>query len=286
MARFSSKLFLITISLAFIGGCAVLSQLGGMVQKPEVSYRNMSFESMSFDGIGLKFNFDLENPNNVNLKASGYNYALSIDDQKFIEGQNNDGLELKSLSTSQISIPVQLNFRELYSTVSSVVNSDSVAYGISSAFSFDIPVLGLIEIPVSANGHLPVPKLPALSFESMSLGSISLTGAEVRLNMLFENPNSFGLSFSDIKYKFMVDGSEWASTGINNVIDLSAKGSQRVEIPIRLDFATLGLSAYRLLTGGSTFNYRLVGDGNVKVDLPYFDQNNRLPFDLAGSYRF
>ena len=280
------RLFLIVLISVGATGCALLESLTGSVKTPEVTFKAMKFDSLSFDGVTMLFDFEVDNPNRLNLNAQGYSYSFSVSENPFLSGRSDDGLELRAQSASIVTVPIRFGFQEAFNTVSALATSDSISYGIESTFRFELPVLGVKEVPVSAAGWLPVPKLPRLSLQDISIRNLSFTGAEINVRLQFDNPNVFGLSFSDVVYDLSVDGTRWASAGINQVINLAAKGTQTVDIPVRLDLGQLGLSVYRMLSGQQAFNYAVNGSGNVKVDLPYFADVQRLPFNLSGRYSF
>lgn len=283
--KLQTPLLLSAALLLFAGGCSLFQQLSGSVQTPEVTYKSMQFNSLSFDAITLDFNFEVDNPNRIDLRAMGYTYGFSVDGNQFLSGSSDRGIELSARSASTVTVPISLSFRELYNSASAVARQDSVAYGISSVFEFDIPVLGRREVPASASGYLPIPKLPRLGLDNISVGSVSFSGAEIIVRLSFENPNAFGMSFSDVRYDLNVDGSRWVSSTIREQITVAANSTRTVDIPVRLDITQLGMSVYRMLSGSQAFNYEVDGSGMVDLDLPYFE-SSRLPFNLSGSYRF
>jgi LEA14-like dessication related protein len=280
--------WLVAVTLILtVGGCSLLQNLGkNALSTPEIRYNSMKFDQFGFDGVTMMFSFDVDNPNRVDLTARGYNYAFSVDGNRFLEGNSGDGIALRSQASTRVEVPVTVNFAQLGRTVGSVLSQDSIAYNIASTFTVDIPVLGLREIPVQASGFLPVPKMPEISLENISLGTLSLTGAEVRVRMKFSNPNPFGLSFSDINYRLAVDGENWVSTRLQQLINLGAKSETVIDIPVRLDFAQVGTSVYRLFTGRNAFDYTVSGDGRLNVDLPFFEPNVNLPFSVSGRYNW
>jgi LEA14-like dessication related protein len=280
------NLLVIVIVAGGVSGCALIGSLTDSVKTPEVEFKSMKFESLTFDGVTMLFDFHVDNPNRLSLNAKGYSYSFSVSENPFLSGRNEDGIELRAQSSSVVSIPVRFGFREAFDTVTALATSDSIAYGLESTFKFEIPVLGVKEVPVSAAGWLPVPKMPRLSLQDISIRNLSFTGAEINVRLQFENPNMFGLSISDVEYDLSVDGTRWASAGIRQAITLSAKSTQTVDIPVRLDLGQLGMSVYRLLTGQQAFDYAVSGSGNVNVDLPYFSDIQRLPFNLNGRYSF
>jgi LEA14-like dessication related protein len=281
-----SHLLILVFVSAGLTGCALLGSLAGTVQTPDVKYKSMKFDALSFDGVTMLFDFEVDNPNRLNLSAKGYSYSFSVSENPFLSGRNDDGLELRAQSASIVTVPVRFGFREAFDTVTALASSDSIAYGIESTFRFEIPVLGVKEVPVSASGWIPVPKMPRLSLQDISIRNLSFTGAEINVRLQFENPNVFGMSFSDVEYDLSVDGTRWASAGIRQSIIMAPNETQTVDIPVRLDLGQLGLSVYRMLSGQQAFNYAVSGSGNVKVDLPYFADVQRLPFNLNGRYSF
>ncbi|MCC5925937.1 MAG: LEA type 2 family protein [Bacteroidetes bacterium] len=283
MKRYT-PLLLSAAFLILIGGCSLVQQLSGSVQTPEVTYTSMKFNSLSFDGVTLDFDFEVDNPNRLDLRALGYTYGFSVEGNEFLSGSSDRGIDLAARSASTVTVPISLNFRELYNSVSAIATQDSIAYGVASTFAFDIPVLGRREVPVSAAGYLPIPRLPRLSLENISVGSLSLSGAEVLVSLKFNNPNNFSMSLSDVDYTLNVDGSRWISSVIREQIQVDARSEQIVTVPVRLDLGQLGMSVYRMLTGSQAFNYEVTGNGTVDLDLPFFE-SSRLPFNLSGSYR-
>lgn len=277
---------LLLVVLVSFAGCQAIRGLSGQLEYPNVEFDKMRFETLSFDGVTMRFDFDVENKNRVDIKTDGYTYVFKIDGNTFIEGTSAQGIDLKSRSSSTVSIPLTFSFSELSRAVSSVVTQDSIEYEIALVFSITMPVGGIREVPAQTTRFLPVPRLPKLSLENVSIAGFSFTGADVRVLMKFENPNNFALKFSDILYNLEVDGSRWISTTLNQVVDLAAKSSSIVEVPIRLEFSQIGSSVYRIIANRNPFDYRVSGNGSVDVDLPYFDKTSRLPFDISGTHQF
>ncbi|KPQ00968.1 MAG: Conserved secreted protein [Bacteroidetes bacterium HLUCCA01] len=280
-----TPLVLAAVLLFAIGGCSLLQQAAGTVQMPEVRYDSMQFSSVNFDGLSMNFGFEVDNPNRLALRATGYEYAFSVEGSEFLQGRSDAGLELAAGSARTVQIPVTVGFQELYNTAGALVRQDSIAYEVRTEFVFDLPVLGRRSVPASASGYLPVPRMPRLALEDIAVRSVSFSGAEVVLQLRLDNPNAFGMSLSGLAYNLSVDGNQWVSSTLRETISVPAKSSQNVNIPVRLDLTQLGLSVYRMLTGSQSFTYEVDGNGMVDLDLPFFP-STELPFNLSGDYRF
>ncbi len=278
--------FLILIPpMLFINSCTTLGELGrSVINEPSVSYKSMKFNEMNFDQVGLLFDFEISNPNAIGIKATGFDYSFAIDGNEFLTGRNANGFEIAGRSTSPMQIPVSLGFNEILKTGSSIIRNDSISYTIQSSIQFDVPVLGIVNVPVESSGQLPVPRLPTVSVEGFSIKNISISGAELLLRLKWFNPNSFGITLGNLNYNLDVQGNRWASATVANRSTLASKDEKIIEIPIRLDFVSLGSGVYRMLTGGGAMPYSVSGNAKLDVDLPYFEKGLDIPLNLNGSW--
>lgn len=278
-------LILLALTTIFISSC---SMIGGIVQekvkKPEVSFENARLNSLSFDSIGLLFDLKIRNPNSVGLKMAGFNYDFLINGNSFVKGNQNRDLQINALGESTVQVPVSFGFVELYNTFQSLMAQDISTYQIDFGFSFDVPVLGVVTIPVSKTGDFPLLKLPKLSLESLKLKNLSLTGAELSLGLKLSNPNAFTMMLDRLKYDFEVNGVRWISGDARQLAEIDQKGEGRVEIPIRLDLIQLGRSAYQMLNSRDDLNFKFGGDIDLNTSLPLLGKVN-LPFDHAGKIK-
>jgi len=67
------------ITIIFIAGCSALRDFAN-IQQPSVDFNRVSIQSISFDGIDLLFDFEVNNPNQVGVDASEYSYEFFIND--------------------------------------------------------------------------------------------------------------------------------------------------------------------------------------------------------------
>lgn len=272
-------------ALMLLNSCSTLGQFGrSVVKEPSVAYKSLNFNEMNFNRVGLIFNFEINNPNAIGIKATGFDYSFAIEGNEFLNGTNNHGFEIAGRSASSLQIPVSLGFDELFKTGSALIRNDSIHYAIRSSIQFDVPVLGMTRVPVETSGNLPIPRLPTINVEGFSINRISITGTEILMKLKWVNPNNFGIMLGDLNYSLDVQGSQWASTTVTNRSALPANGEHIIEVPIRLDFASVGTGVYRMLTGGGSMQYSLSGNGLLDVDLPYFDKGLNMPLNLNGTW--
>ena len=272
---------LFIILLMLLTSCATLRDAAN-IQEPDVRFSNMSIESISFDGVTLLFDFDITNPNRLDVAADGYNYEFFINGESFLSGTQDERLEIGSESTSTVQVPVSMSFSNLYESFRSLLRQDSVSYRMDTAVSFSLPVLGSRTVPVEAEGDLPIPKIPDIRFGDFEMKRVSFSGAEAELTFRVRNPNSFGITLAGADYTLNVNGNEWLDTSLGEAISVSGSQTRDITLPIELSASQMGSALVEMMGGKKEFDYRLTGQARVSADLEGFTSEQTLPFDLEG----
>ncbi len=270
--------------LLFISGCAVLRDYAD-VQRPSVSYSSMSIQNISFDGVTLLFDFNVNNPNRFGVSADQYSYEFFINDNSFLTGTQRENIRISRESTSVVQVPVSLSFSDVFNTFSSLARRDSLSYRIATEVQFDIPGLGRQRVPVNAAGELPVPRMPRIEFSGLNVRDISLSGAEIDLGFRVSNPNPFGISLSNAAYVFQVNGREWLDTRLGDRIRIGGSQSDTITIPVRLNASQMGSVLLDLIGGSTRFDYNLSGSADISAELEGFSDGETVPFDVSGRYQ-
>lgn len=278
------KLLLLSLVSLFMLSCSTLRDTAN-IQEPKVSFQDMNIERITFDGVTLLFDFEVENPNNFGVSASGYNYEFFINESSFISGVQNESLNVGRQSTQMIQVPVTLNFEEVYNSFRSLVRQDSLSYALSTEVDFDVPVLGNRKVPVRASGELPIPKVPRISLGNFDVKNISLNGAEVEVSFQVENPNPFAISIANTAYELTVNGREWLDTTLEENIRIGGAEKQMIRIPVRLNSSQMGSALMDIMSGNTSFEYDLKGSTDISAELQGFRDGQTFPFDLSGTYR-
>lgn len=278
------KVFLSLFAIFFISGCNTLRDLSN-IQKPLVRYSSMSIQDISFQDVTLLFDFEVDNPNGFGVSADQYSYEFFINGMEFVNGTQSENLSIGRQSKSIVQIPVSFSFTELYESVESVVQRDSIAYRISSEVQFDIAGVGKQRVPVSAEGELPLPKLPRIELSNFEIEDLSLTGAEMVAAFRLENPNPFGISFANTFYNLEVNDKKWLDTRLGEIVNLDPSESELISIPIRLSSLQMGSVLLEMLDGETEFEYRLSGSADVSADIEGFTGAKTISFDRTGMYK-
>lgn len=277
-----SLLPLVLVLVLSISSCSVFQGfVKERIKEPEVDFIGAKISALSFDGVDLLFDLRIQNPNNIGLKLAGFDYDFLLDGNPFVKGNQNKGIEIPSLGAENIQLPLTLKFTDIYQTFQNLREQGVSNYQIKCGFSFDVPVLGAIRIPVSKTGELPMIKLPKLSFNALKLDKLTLTGANLKLSLKMNNPNVFSMILDKMQYDFKLNGLSIISGLSNKSMQMKEKGESIIDIPVSVDFLTVGMSAYQILNGNKTLNYQLGGNLDLTSSLPLLGKVN-LPFELSG----
>ena len=264
--------------------CESLRDAVDVMRKPEVRIAGSELEALSFSGLTLRFDVEIKNPNPIGIGLSGFDYELQIEDNPFVSGQVQDKVTISARDRSIIPLPVELGFEEIAQTIGALApgtGKEEAAYRLSSGFSFDLPVLGRIRIPVETEGSFPILRMPGLRVVGLRLNEISLSGARLVLDLELINRNRFKVFVESLEYRFQVDGQDWASGMRQERVRIPENDSAELTIPIDLDFGSLGRGVYQLILGGQRLQYVLEANVEVGTSLRGLKEAS-LPFELSG----
>ncbi len=277
------KIVVPVFCLCFIAGCNTLKELSD-VRRPDVTFSKMSIRDISFSDVTLLFDFEVNNPNGFGVSANQYQYEFFINGSEFVTGIQNENLHIERESVTTIQVPVSLTYSEVLNSIRSVARNDSVSYRLSTEVQFDIAGLGQQRVPVSAEGEIPVPRLPKIELSRLNVEELSFSGAEIIAAFRVVNPNSFGLSMAGMAYNLQVNGKNWLDTRLDRNIRLDGSESEEIVIPIRLNASQMGPVLVEMLSGETEFDYQLTGSARVSANIEGFSGYETIPFDLSGTY--
>jgi LEA14-like dessication related protein len=156
-----------------------------------------------------------------------------------------------------------------------------VPYELTTGLTIDVPLLGKLRYPVTSSGTLPLPKLPRVSLQTLSLEKLSYSGATLALKVVVDNPNAFNVGLDKLRYDFKVNGKRWLSGQRSSLGNIANNQSNVITLPITLNFFEMGSGLYGLLNSGEALDYSLSGKLDASSSNPligHFD----MPIDTSG----
>ncbi len=274
------------ISLGLFTGCASVEEfVKRNIQLPKVEFSSAKISGLSFEAVDLLFDLEVTNPNPAGIHLSGLDYDFLLNNNSFLQGNQEQGLEIKAKSTDIVQIPLSLNFTDVYNTFQGLKNQDSTTYEISAGLSFNIQVPGVPKrIPIRKRGTLPLLKPPKIGVASLKLSKLNLTGADLNLKVSLTNPNAFEFVVKRMDYNFEINGAEWLSGNSQDNLQISAKDESLINVPVSVNFFQIGRSVAQLINNGQPLDYRFKGGVNLDSSLPLLGAVH-LPFDRSGQIR-
>ncbi|GAB5408630.1 MAG: hypothetical protein BalsKO_09950 [Balneolaceae bacterium] len=268
------------VLMFLLTSCAELKKFTD-VQKPTIALDEFRVTELSLQDIELTFDLELSNPNPVALSLASYDYDLQIEQNSFVKGTQALTTKIEANSSSLISIPVKFTFEELYNTFTTINSKKEGDYTFLGTVGVNVPILGLIEVPVEKVGSFPIVKAPTISVSSFSVKDLSFTKADVELELNIGNPNTFALILDKLDYNINLNGFDTIKGTTSNSLSIAENETNTFKIPASFNFLELGSVAYSAIVGGDPFEYSLTGSADVGASLPYFDLSS-FNFDRSG----
>lgn len=269
-------LFLVAVLavVLILNGCATLGQI---IQKPTVSFAGMTLTDADLLHANAVFNFNVTNPNPINIWASRITYDLKLNGRNFMAGELDEGITLAGSSTSNLRIPVTLQYLDFFESLSQLWKAKGADYALTGGFS-----VGPFRIPYQARGRFDLPKMPKISLEAIEIERFSLQGARLTCRLKMDNPNAFDLLFKRLEYNLNLGGTSFAHASAPAQGPLTGNSKSEMNFGLDVSFAQLGMSAYQLLSGDKA-DFSL--DGAMVLD-SLAGQERTVPFKLAGQVPF
>lgn len=281
--KFRNTLFIITlvVSISFSFSCAVLEDLT-KTQKPKLSVVDFKLTDISLQDVELTFDVEIDNPNPFSVNLASYDYDLKFNALSFVKGDQPNNTSVNANSKSIIHIPISFNYTDLFGLISGLKDKDETDFSFEATAGIEAPLLGLVKIPFSKQGTLPVVKAPKINIGSLKLANLSLTKADFEVELGIQNPNKFGLNLNDINYELAFNGLPAISGKTSERIDINDKSSSNLVLPFSVNLLQLGTAAKKAIVDGESFEYSLNGNAKVGSSLPFFKPSN-FSFDRDGS---
>ncbi|MCL7046045.1 hypothetical protein MKW94_009453 [Papaver nudicaule] len=131
-----------------------------VVKKPEVTLHDVIVQSVSFDSITLLAKVSVSNPYLTPIPIGEVNYILKSADSVMASGKMADPGLLMPLNLTLLVIEVKVPYSVVITILRDVSTEWAIEYELQLCFTFDIPVIGDITIPITEKGVI---KLPTIS---------------------------------------------------------------------------------------------------------------------------
>jgi LEA14-like dessication related protein len=249
------------LALLLLTGCAEVGKLAAsVVVPPKLTFRSVNVRDLDLEGATLAFDFDVQNENGFGLSVARIAYALDVEGTR-LDGTAPGGLKLPARAKAPLTLTAHLRYRDLPTLAALVGKKDAVRYKLSGNVGVETP-LGVLDLPVSHEDRLDLPRLPQLALDGVSVRSVSLTRLSLEVRVRMTNPNAFPLPAGHLDAALSLGGAEVARVDERTLAAVPGKASAVAAIPISLDLGDAGRAALDL-SRGAPVQVNLRGEARV-----------------------
>lgn len=254
---------------------------------PTLSFDSLQPEAITFERAQVDFVFQVDNPNPVQVGLSSFSYDLGLMGMPLLNGDNEDGFTLEASNASELRLPVDLGWRDLWDTLQVTRGNDFVDFGLKGHFGFDTP-LGEARLPYDEGGDFPALRTPKFSLKNLRVARLNTSNplnptAELELDLGVDHEQGATMIFDAFDYGVQINGRPLAS-GLINSFAVQSQEEGNLVLPIDINLVNAGTAIMNAVISGGAVDVGL--NANMDVDTPFgivplsIDQAGNLGLDL------
>jgi LEA14-like dessication related protein len=245
--------------LTFFGGCKSLTDILDGVPKPSVKVLGVGLRGLSLSGASLVFDLEISNPYATSLPLVDLSYRLASGANAILEGKVVQSGSVPARGTQVIQLPANFRFSALLELLKGVKPGAVIGYQADFSLGVNAPVLGMMSLPFSHRGELPIPAMPQIELASFELAKLGLEETRATAHVRVKNTNQFPLDLSKLGLDFSLGEQEIARTSVSNAISLKPDETQTILVSLSFSPRTVGVGLLNLLRGNQ-IAYMLRGE--------------------------
>lgn len=249
------------LTLLLLTGCG--ADLSGFI--PTVTFSRFSVNDLDFEHIDTDFVFSVDNPNPVGVPLDRFNYDLSLMDVSIVTGDDPSGLELVADGSSEVALPVSLDFANIYDAITATRGEDDVGFGLAGDFGFDTDI-GPVDITYDERGDFPALRTPKVKLGKLKLQTIGSSKVDFGLAIDVDNDHGSALGFTDLGMKIKFAGVQVGNGTIADAGSVDGASTGTLELPFSVDYAD-AIDAIAAVASGEPLKVDL--DADVTVSTPF-----------------
>jgi len=259
-------------------GCQALEGILESGGKPTARIIGTEMKNLSLERIDLIFNVEVANPYAVNLPLVDLTYNVNSGGTSLLQGNIKPSGAVQAHGTSLIQVPARITFASLLKTLKGVKPGSVVPYKADLTLGVDAPVVGLLTLPLSKTGELPVPAAPEVELSSFEIAKLNLDETKATAKLQVKNTNSFALSLSKLSIELALGANKIVDTSLAQSAKIAPGQTVAVDVPLSFSPRSFGVTVINLLRGNKSA-YSLVG--SLEAGTPYGPLV--LPFNRNGN---
>ncbi|MFN7142281.1 MAG: LEA type 2 family protein [Myxococcota bacterium] len=232
---------------------------------PTVKFQRLDLVALDFERIDVDFVFDVENPNPVEIPLSRFDYSLGFEGIEIISGDDPNGLALVAEGTSELALPVGLEFAGIFDVVQATRGLDYIGFGLEGGFGFDTD-LGPVDIAFDEEGSFPALRTPRFDLGQLNIESADEDSVQFGLDVDIDNDHGSALDFMNLDYDMKFAGAKVGAGIVEEVGSVDGATTRTLNIPFEVDYVDAA-NALIAAANGEPLRVDLAAD--VDVDTPF-----------------
>lgn len=243
---------LATLALVPLAGCADLLKLlqASSFQNPTLSFVRAAPRSIQLDQLTVDVTFRVENPNAQGLSLARASCALALEGKTVASTAPQAGLDIPASGGTEVTFPTTVHLSELAGGLSAALEKKVLHWKASGEIGVQSPV-GVIALPLSAEGDLPVPQPPKVSLGSPKVSMQGFTKLLLTLPLTVENPNAFPLPLGVVGGSLSFAGAQVGRVEADGKGQaVAAGGKHTLDVSVGLDLLAAGAAVASAVSAG------------------------------------
>lgn len=258
----TKKSFLILFFILLFTGIILFvirlnKQDSSIVEKmlPEIHVVRTDVTGISEEEINLRANVLLENHMPVGVSIDSIAYVIFIIDKEIARSMYAKKIDINANDTSSIELPVSLAFKKLGKLFERLHNEGKDSTLMRMGIKIYSSLITNDSAWVHIKQNIPVIVLPAVRIEKLKIHKLTTSGVLVHISMMVINDNTMRFAFRDSKYKVIFEDHLGLEGVISEIIELPAKDSALITIPLDLNFKDIGQTLADYIRKGKDMKY-------------------------------
>ena len=227
---------------------------------PQIQLAQMQITSLTADRADMQLDVVIDNPAPMGLHIDSLYYIVSIEDNEVVASTYPDAVQIEANDTTTISLPLTIYYDTLQSVLEALEQQgkDSVVYKVNATIFSDMDIIPKDSFDVEVEKLLPLIRIPEINVTDLSVEDIGFSGATIVVEALVDNKNIFPFSFENIHYSLQIEDNEAIEGNKPEAINIPAKDTAQVTIPVEIDFGEMGKGLIDLIRKGDDLTYDFI----------------------------
>jgi LEA14-like dessication related protein len=247
-----------------LAGCADMLKVlnGADFQTPAVTFERAMPRDLALDRVTIDVTFRIDNPNNLGVDLARLAYDLQIEGHSILSGKPELGVRIPAKGSGELVFPCTIQYTQLADGLQAALSKKIIHWRASGEAGVNSPI-GIIALPLSAEGDIVMPSMPGISLQTPRVASSGFTSARIIFPIAVTNPNSFAIPFAGVSGVFTLQGARiGTASSASRSAAIAAHSAQTVELALDVSYLSAGAAVASAIANGSA-DVSVIGEADL-----------------------